>query len=305
MELYTSLTRLKMALNGGQSAPMTPLTEAAKRLIDPDLTIGMGALMEDDEKGLRCPVRGCGKWFHHLTLHANNTHREVGGADGIRAALDIPPTATLISRKRAAWYVEHGTRILGPRGAEYAQNARRNMTREGPRRRAAVRTKSLATIGAKNLYDSCPAQLAAKLHDLERKLGRAPTRPDIRGHLGCDVARQILQIWGTLNNCKAQIGMVAYNRKYSPDDIYEALRCFHAVHGRLPTSRESTARERQPMIPVNQTIIGVLKAGSWEGAMSHVAWVLGIDDERYPAPVTVRTGPASDGALALESRWMQ
>ena len=78
MERYTSLTRLKMALADGRMPPMTPLSPRAMALLNPDFCIGMGAFMETEEMGLRCPV--CGKWFHDLTKHLNARHAELGGS---------------------------------------------------------------------------------------------------------------------------------------------------------------------------------------------------------------------------------
>jgi hypothetical protein len=60
MELYTSLTRLKMELNDGRMPPMTPVPENVRHFINPDFVLGLGALHEDDALGLRCPIRGCG-----------------------------------------------------------------------------------------------------------------------------------------------------------------------------------------------------------------------------------------------------
>ena len=59
-DLYTSLIRAKQELNDGVLPPMTPVPENVQHFIDPAFTPGLGALEEDPEKGLRCPVKGWG-----------------------------------------------------------------------------------------------------------------------------------------------------------------------------------------------------------------------------------------------------
>ena len=101
-DLYTSLTNLKREMNGGRMPPMTPIPERALAVIDPALTPGLGALEEDPEKGLRCPVRGCGKWAHALSSHITSAHRNIGGVRGFKRMMSIPRTAALLSRREKA-----------------------------------------------------------------------------------------------------------------------------------------------------------------------------------------------------------
>jgi hypothetical protein len=67
--MYTTLVRAKATIRGEEAPPLTALTEHALKICDPDFVPGMGILEEDAERGLRCPLRGCGKWYHELGKH--------------------------------------------------------------------------------------------------------------------------------------------------------------------------------------------------------------------------------------------
>lgn len=60
------------------------------------------------------------------------------------------------------------------------------------------------------------------------------------------------------------------------------LREWQQASGRLPTAVEA----RPPSLPQYRTILKALGAKSWPVAMSHVAWLLGIEDPNYsPKPM--------------------
>src|SRR5690606_35849901 len=83
--LYTSLSRAKAEINNGELPPMEPLGDKERRLINPKFLIngGKGGIVKHPTKGLRCPVRGCGRWYHHRGRHGGKSHPEIGGADGL------------------------------------------------------------------------------------------------------------------------------------------------------------------------------------------------------------------------------
>ena len=161
MNLYTSLVRLKQEMNNGVIPVMTPIPEKIQDVIDPAFTIGMGALYEDAEKGLRCPVRGCGVYRHVLTKHLDSGHRELGGASGIKDLLSIPHTARLVSRLTHARLALARERKPsgGIRPATKQQSANRSLRKRAGR----SMSRSRATVGAKNLRAACEAQVAHKL----------------------------------------------------------------------------------------------------------------------------------------------
>jgi hypothetical protein len=160
MQLYTSLVRLKQAMNGGQLPPMMPVAQEALRFIDPSCTPGLGALEEDAEKGLLCPVRGCGRWFVHLTRHLNMTHSDIGGASGVRQLLSIPENAALYStaerdRQSALMSALIAAGKCLPPATEYDSATQSRRAANAGRRTARI----LDTAGAKNMRNRCVAQL--------------------------------------------------------------------------------------------------------------------------------------------------
>jgi hypothetical protein len=91
MDMYSTLSRAKQAMNGGDVPPLTPLTRAALKHIDPEFAPGMGVLVEDADKGFRCPVRGCGRYFQKLSVHLDGAHKDIGGSWGVRDLLSLDP----------------------------------------------------------------------------------------------------------------------------------------------------------------------------------------------------------------------
>lgn len=282
MELYTSLTQLKMAMNGGQMPPMTPLTDYARKYLDPEFTIGMGAVVEDEVKGLRCPMRGCGGWYHNLSRHAVAKHRGVGGAKGIRALLSIPHTAPLmsaslraISREGALRQSAQG-RNTGLSHLPKHRSLARNRKKLGQSRTAAART-----VGVKNLRDQCEAQLKHRLIDLHHKLGRSPSRADASKHLGNAFVVAAERTFGTWNSLKSQCGLEVAVHGYTPDQVTEAIAAYYRIHGHLPSAETAQKRDKMPLFPHYTTVLRAFGLKGWPEAMAHVAWVLGIDSPRY------------------------
>jgi hypothetical protein len=295
MDLYTSLTRLKMEMNDGVLPPMTPLPASAREYLDPTLTIGMGALQADTVRGLRCPVRGCGHWFHNLTHHLNRQHSAIGGADAVMAVLGIPSTARLVSPALSAKYSEacrrrnalHGNPM--GRGVGALKQAR---AKAGP-----SRSKAAASIGGRNLRDRCEAQVAHKLIDLEHKIGRSPAIADAERAYGRGFVSEVIKVWGSWNSCKAQCGLAVVTHGHTRLDIYTALNEFHRIHGRLPTSTEvGSGSESVPLIPRYETILKALGVASYPVAMQMVADALAIEHE--PIPIGRQPTPKTTHACA-------
>lgn len=196
MELYTSLTRLKMAMNDGELPPMTELTARAKGFLDPRYTPGMGALEEHPSNGLRCPVRGCGKHFHELSRHLSAAHANIGGAPVIRELLDIPRSVSMTTkraqeRRRAACYTSN----IALQSAALQRPSGSNRTRAA---REAVLTKPDArhSLAARNMHERCDRQLGKKLKALERKLGRVPNRSEFTREYGYALWAHIYGVYG-------------------------------------------------------------------------------------------------------------
>jgi hypothetical protein len=117
--------------------------------------------------------------------------------------------------------------------------------------------------------------------DCRVRVRRPPTAQDLGGSFMGTVARY----YGTLNAFRATIGVseVAPLTKRSPseDDVVAALEAWYKAHKRLPLRADVAAIDRTPYLPGYETILRALSIQSWPVAMSHVAWLLGIDDPNY------------------------
>ena len=270
-EPYTTLVMVKMMLNDGSLPPMTPIPEKIRHIINPEYVPGFGALNEDEEKGLQCPV--CGAWKHWLSSHVGNAHQEIGGARGLRKLMGMPLGMSLLSRSaRERTREAHKGRDTKPmrRGL---RNAKR---RNGKRRKL--------TVAERNFRNTCHAQLGHFLWDLRNKLGRSPSFRE-----GCALeptrARAAIHMYGTWNAAKAAHGLDVVGRytASSPEAVTAAIAAWVEVRGRLPGAAD--AQRGLPWIPPYSTVLRQLKCDSWKGAMRKVAIRLGAYDARYrPEP---------------------
>lgn len=284
MQLYTSLVRLKQAMNGGALPPMTPVPESVHHLIDPAFVPGLGALAEDPEKGLRCPVRGCGEWLQSLGQHAAWKHKDIGGANGIRDALSIPRTAPLVSQTTRSRLVAANARQAaeGKRRTLQGQPEHLRSSRSRAKRTAANRAAK-NTVGFLNLLDSCEAQTANKLIDLQNSLGRSPSKKDAVTVLGPYLIHRIVRVFGSWNSAKAQLGLEVMQRyrRYTVDEVLAMLQAYYDVHGRLPSAHAVSRRRTDPVLPRRKPMMRALDEPTWYDCMRKAARMLGIRDGRY------------------------
>lgn len=286
MDLYTSLTRLKQAMNDGQLPPMTPLSDKALVHLDPEFTIGMGAIKEDSDKGLRCPVRGCGRYYHMLGTHLSMSHKDLGGKSGVKRLLSIPRSAPLVSSTRAA---RMRTAALGHKEQQRAAG-RNQMVRnkEDPqffKRAMQARSKAMRTAGFKNLRDTCVAQLTHRLIDLNHKLGHSPSKLEAHREFGTGIVEAMLATFGTWNAAKAHTGLKVFTKgaanqrlgdtPYTEDMVVECFKAYYEQHGRLPTSKTANSGNTIPLLPSATTVERVFGC-RWSQVMKKVAVRLNI-----------------------------
>lgn len=296
-ELYTSLTRLKMAMNGGELPAMTAIPLTAQTVIDPKFTIGLGALVEDEVLGLRCPVRGCGIYRHALTRHVDAAHPEIGGSEGLKLLLEIPRTFRLAS---SAYRANLRETIARRGSAALEQLARARLARPGATQERFVRDRANIThrklyklAGMRNLTNRCEAQMRHALIDLQNKIGRSPTRHEADSMIGQGFVGQVIQIYGSWNAAKARFGLEQYKRGHSKKEItreavLEALRAYYEKNGTLPNVNQAQRPNRTPLIPSRPTILKAMGTELWPEAMRRVASILGIYGGRYGLPLENR-----------------
>lgn len=283
MDLYTSLTRLKQELNDGALPRMTAIPKSSLAVIDPAFTIGYGAMAEDIEKGLRCPVRGCGVYRHQLTTHLNSTHRDIGGARTVRRLLSIPDTAPLYSRMRRAELAalmlqkraDGRCVILAPRGMVKSQKGKR---------------KNYGTMGSRNLRKICDEQLIHALVDLENRLGRAPTGDEFVAEYDRPKLDALVLVFGTWRSALLQcglenLGQYRRHREGSREAVLAALDAWYTAHDTLPSSRQADNPRSTPALPRYGKILRALQAENWPEAMQRAASLLNIYGGRYGLPI--------------------
>lgn len=275
MELYTSLTRLKQSLNGGELPPMTPLTEEAKKLIDPAFVEGMGGLIEDEKKGLRCPVRGCGKWTHSLSMHWRRRHfLTIGPVGVLRDILEIPGVP-LLSRHARARYKAASINRRPPRPCKANSHSV-----SAVKKRGAARVANARSMNHRNGRKVCDKQMAERYMAVRGKVGREPTRTDADIH-DPGLSWAALEYYGGWNAFRSTISDRISKRGYTVDDILVSMRSYWDCHGRLPELPQVRDPDRRPLIPSAGAILKTLEMTSWPKAMSHVAWLLGVQDPNY------------------------
>lgn len=275
-ELYTSLVRAKQALAQGRCPPMTQLSEKALDVIDPDFTPGQGALEECADRGLRCPIRGCGRYFHSLGRHLDASHPDIG-ADGLRRILDIAPSAALMSRGLRGKRKRAGRRRPPPRvpkgklggGVSHKKTAR-------ARKRAAM------SMGARNFRNNCDAQIAHRLWELRNRLNRTPRVRDAK-QLDQGLHWACVTIYGSWNAAKAYHGLETlsgsgnkHQTKYDKSGVCDMIRAWVDEHGYLPASSDCGGVNGTPLIPTWHVIMRTMGAQTWDSAINGVRLLLGL-----------------------------
>lgn len=277
-ELYTSLSRLKQAM-GGTLPPMTPIPEHVQHIIDPSLTIGLGAIEEDERKGLRCPVRGCGQYFHRLKQHIDQKHADIGGSARVLGALEIPRKVSLTSQVGAATMRQARVDVK-------VRGSRVRVSAETTRKSRDTRTANLRSMNGRNARNLCEAQVQERFERMERQLGRSPSMAD-----ACDLGERnfmyaVIELYGSWSAAKAQFGLAVRTAggqrpRTDRNAVLRAMQAYYDVHGDLPLSTEIANPTRTPLTPCLMTILRTLSHRSWLDCAQEIAATLGIHSERY------------------------
>lgn len=277
---YTTLEHLKRSLNNGELPVMTPLSEKAKRLIDQRFVLGDGGLQEDVRRGLRCPAKGCGGYFHNLAKHWASKHgKTIGPTATLREVLSLKPATPLWSSTFRSKMADVQSPQLKSRVRALAAAAPRKQDPGFVAKRMEARRASTNSMEARNLRNSCDAQMRKRYNDCRDRLGREPTMRDFDRSFEYAVARH----YGSINAFRAAIGVApVYGKPFIPeDDVVASFDAWRKAHGRLPTIAEAAMVDRTPYLPSVPKVFRTFGVKSWPVAMSHVAWLLGFDDPNY------------------------
>jgi hypothetical protein len=290
-DLYTSQVHLKRLLQGQATAAFTPAPEAVLNVLDPAFFPGMGALNEDEKGRLQCPVRGCGSWHRSLAPHLAHAHRSIGGPQALRLALDIPRSVPLLSMSERAKFRSRfeGVDMPARWGAKARVVGMHRLSSSRKREYRARSAQSRHSIAAKNLNDTCVAQLQAKVAACARAISRSPSQTDFEKMYGLNVLYAVKQTFGSWNNAKAQIGLALspaprHSSPFTVNLICEALREWRDHHGDLPLVTDTQNPSRVPQIPSYTTILRAFGVDTWDAAMRSAIEHLQIKSERYGSP---------------------
>lgn len=279
-DLYTSLVRAKQELNGGVLPAMTPVPENVRHLIDPTYVPGLGALEERPGDGcLRCPVRGCGRYFSRLALHLDYYHGDIGGREGIMRALQIPATTPLVSQQtseslRTRMYALRASGKMATGGISQRARTRSHVSRR--------RGRPTSTTGWRNLRNTCEAQLIQRLLTVTQKIGRAPTFREART-IDQQMANAGRKLWGTWNaflaaaDLRMEHGRV--DQRWRKDRLLRAFAVWRERHGSLPTEAQIVRPRKLPLMPTRAVVLKAYQAKTWEEAMARVSNALRIRDD--------------------------
>jgi hypothetical protein len=287
-DLYTTLVRAKQELNGGRLPVMTPIPESAQHIIDPELTPGLGALEECPERGVRCPVRGCGKYFHGgLTRHLNTIHADAGGAPNVKDLLSIRLTARLTSQRH---YRERSERTKRREVAKNLNGVSAKVRSERARKAVkhlswSKRSRSRRLVGVDNFRNTCEAQTAQRILSIRDRIGRVPSQYEAE-HFDPGLPRAALRIYGRWTAAIAACGLKSLlngrgGRERGREYALEMLAAWYDEHGSLPTEADAKNPRRIPLIPSANTIRKYMGTDAWPDAMRRVAFQLGVHPGRY------------------------
>lgn len=283
---YTSLSRAKMAI-GGALPPMTPVV--ATEIVDPDFTIGLGALQEDAKKGLRCPVRGCGRWFHVLSRHLTSAHADIGGKLAVMDALQLPRmtklrSSSFVAAKQNAWHqLDADERSSRVKALRRAGERYRELELMGVRRRRPP-LKGMQTAGWRNFRNRCEEQMREPIAALAQRLKRSPTFHEAARDISEAFVWHCISLYGNWNAALAAFGMEGREVGQSPkrkarasrEHVMEQLRAWADKHGSLPHSHQARNPDRVPLIPCMETIYRAFGVTTWLEAMTIASRELGI-----------------------------
>jgi hypothetical protein len=294
MDLYTSLVRLKQGMNGGQLPPMTPVPENVHHLIDPAFTIGLGGWFEEEPRGLRCPVRGCGVFKHNMRIHLDRAHADIGGAPVVLKALDVPRGVPLVSRALRDKWASLGAssqlaQLVRARDPETMEKMAA-WGRAGGHVRGAARARNARSTVSRNFRDRCIAQLTHKICHVTTTIGRRPNLREFCAFYGDNIYYDILEAFGSWQNALAHSGIKARSKfsRATLDDVLDSLAAYHKQNGALPTSAEAKRPWRTPLIPCTDTIYRALGQASWRQCMELAASHLNIYGGRYGLPLHLK-----------------
>lgn len=258
--IYTTLSHVKMETPpGARPVPMMALSDVWRRKLDPKFVLGLGGLVEDPVKGLKCPFRDCLEWRHSLARHIRITHHTT--VPELRLGLGLPASVGLTSTALHAKFSLAQPRIRARASLQALRRAR------GKGR------GQQQSVSQRNARGACLAQLAEKLKTVATAVGHSPSRAEVisAGHHA--LVRQVERGFGTWNLAKQAIGAPARYRisgRVTRKLVLETFRAFERVHGRLPSQSEASHGTFTPIIPSANAVRRAMDAREWASVLRKV-----------------------------------
>lgn len=273
-QLYTSIAHTKIAMqNGGAPPPITQFAPEWRARFDMDSVLGLGALIEDRELGLKCPFKDCPAYCHSLSPHVRAFHGV--SAEELKKALGLPPSMSLLSKKAREKMSMIQQRLFreGRSGIVKAIAKGRELRKRYAKRPEAKRwrpkTKGLS-VAARNWRGSCNAQLGEKLKNAVDESGVSNmTQATAIEVLGYSLFKKVIRTYGTWNTAKAVHGLpVRFRmaRRLEMKQVVDSFSAFEKKYGRFPSSGEAQRGHYAPLIPSYNPVMRVTKAKTWREA---------------------------------------
>lgn len=269
-QLYTSIAHTKIAMqNGGAPPPVMQIARKWRDRFDLQYLHGLGALVED-ERGLKCPFKGCEKWCRSLGPHVRSAHG-VSTAE-LKEALGLPPSLSLLSAGAREKMSVTQQRIVreGKSGIVKAIAKRRRHRATEDRRKYRPKTRGMSVV-ARNWRGSCRAQLGEKLKAAVEESGVINmTRSQAIEILGHALLRRIERTFGTWNLAKQSVGLPSrfrVARRLTLDLVVEGVSRFYLLYKRWPTAGDAQNGHSTPVMPSYNPILRVTETESWGAAM--------------------------------------
>lgn len=236
-----------------------------KNYKEPLLEVGPGGfgylgaiLMSLDGEKMQCHI--CGKLFGDVGTHSRQAHKVT--VDEYKERFELARTTSLISESVRESRKNQMLLILSRMTFDQRKKIRRNSAAayrlwrfENKEKIASIRWN--ISLETKNKRGTCPDQLLEKIREVQKTLGKTPSKIEFIHETGTQ--RFVHLIYKTFGSYKKAVQMAGLppavsscgkglkRKKYSDDELLEYLNIYHKEEGHIPTETDC----RRGLIPAS------------------------------------------------------